>query len=570
MSRNAARVPPAVRRAAEQVVDDHVDIDAVLLFGSRARGDHRPYSDIDLAVVGRGCPHTAERALRNADRRVEAIYVTSAQELRARANLATALEAALVRQAVRIAGTWRRPGHRKENLDVSTLDLANNLKAASIELHTAITLTAEGLSQGQLSDAHATTSAFNAAERVGKALLWCFGEAPKTVHNLATLADQLDGDIGTASASQKERADLAKRLRAMNGLGRVGHLATYDATPMLEITEDTADRICQVATLQADTLRRIARNRDSLTRGPDNERRALTALARCARENIRQAAKALRDPVPQPLRHAALSWLHAAAQASLTLERALAQTEHPDSPEAHRAAKAAAQKEINAIAGRWLKEHPGAAPPPAAPPRHKRSKARGTPHERIARAITHARTETRRCLDADPDSTRAMSIASWRDLQEEARSSLETGRHGAGYLDELGKTLLGSAPTTHKEWARAADRLEYRTRLVDAIELASNLNERATRASDDTTSAVEFESCETIADLTEPAKGARTTRERETALATMGPGFQAQDQAHIEHVIGLLPRLDWRLEQIERRRGLEHGQTPTQTPSHGA
>ena len=418
MTSRAARVPAAVRRAAQQVVADHPGVEAVLLFGSRARGDHRPDSDIDLVVVGQGCPNSTERRLLDADPRIEALYVTTAENLRAKANLATAIEAALVRQAKPIAGTWRRPRYRKEKLDVSTQDLAGNLSAASGELHKGMTRTARALREDRLNHPDATTSAFNATERIGKALLWSFGEVPKHVHNLAILADQLQGT--PTDPNRAERAQLAKQLRAMNGLGPVGHATTYEATGVFEITEDTADRLCDVAILQSDALRRLARHPEHPQPEPQDQDQALLALSHCARENLEESARVLSNPVPEPLRHAALTWLHAAAHASRTFQDALAEHQHPDSPEAARAAKTAARNEIETIARDWLQEHPGARPPRAAPPRPEPSEPTETPQERIALAIVKARPHTRMCLHADPTCRRAMSIPSWEDLREEA------------------------------------------------------------------------------------------------------------------------------------------------------
>ena len=558
MSRNAARLPATVRQAAEQVVGDHVDIDAVLLFGSRARGDHRPDSDIDLAVVGRGCPHSAERALRNADRRVETIYVTSAKELRANANLATAIEAALVRQAVRIAGTWRRPSHRKENLDVSTLDLANNLTAASRELHAALRLTAAALNDEALRDAQATTHTFNAAERLGKALLWSFGETPKSVHNLAMLADQLDGDTTKPDTQRDARADIAAQLRAMNGFGRIGHLATYDAAPIFEITETTAERVGRVAALQAQTLRRIARHPESRGSEPDDEQWGLTRLKHCARTNLTDAADTLNRNVPDELRDSVLAWLHAAMDADQTLGEQLAEEQHPDAPDARASAKRAAAAQTRNIAGKWANERPQGETQRREVPQSPRTSARRTPQERFALAITRARVETRHCIDPDRTSTRAMSIPSWRDLKHEAKQYLNSAKPGTGHVEQLAKRLLGKAPATSADWTNAADHLEHRARLVDATTDASKLHRRATEARRalGPGSAAELETCATIAALTKPVGSAKTTADRETVLAAMGPGLNPGERKHVEHVMDLVPKLDWRLERIEARLGL--------------
>ncbi|MCC8103628.1 MAG: nucleotidyltransferase domain-containing protein [Clostridiales bacterium] len=48
---NSYHVPPRVMKDIIRYASDH-NIEKVILFGSRARGDHMERSDIDLAVVG--------------------------------------------------------------------------------------------------------------------------------------------------------------------------------------------------------------------------------------------------------------------------------------------------------------------------------------------------------------------------------------------------------------------------------------------------------------------------------------------------------------------------------------
>ena len=58
--------PDAVGLAAAKAAQDAVAPDTVILFGSRARGDHRPDSDVDLMVVANGNALTAMATARNA------------------------------------------------------------------------------------------------------------------------------------------------------------------------------------------------------------------------------------------------------------------------------------------------------------------------------------------------------------------------------------------------------------------------------------------------------------------------------------------------------------------------
>ena len=58
--------PDAVGLAVAKAAQDAVAPDTVILFGSRARGDHRPDSDVDLMVVANGNALTAMATARNA------------------------------------------------------------------------------------------------------------------------------------------------------------------------------------------------------------------------------------------------------------------------------------------------------------------------------------------------------------------------------------------------------------------------------------------------------------------------------------------------------------------------
>lgn len=48
------KAPDAIGLAAAQAAQTAVAPDTVILFGSRARGDHRPDSDVDLLVICHG------------------------------------------------------------------------------------------------------------------------------------------------------------------------------------------------------------------------------------------------------------------------------------------------------------------------------------------------------------------------------------------------------------------------------------------------------------------------------------------------------------------------------------
>ena len=54
--------------AVAKAVQDAIAPDTVILFGSRARGDHRSDSDVDLMVMANGNALSAMAIARNADK----------------------------------------------------------------------------------------------------------------------------------------------------------------------------------------------------------------------------------------------------------------------------------------------------------------------------------------------------------------------------------------------------------------------------------------------------------------------------------------------------------------------
>lgn len=57
-------LPQQVEQNLRTVIENEPAIQRVLLFGSRARGDHTPRSDIDLALEGRSIPLHVNTRLR--------------------------------------------------------------------------------------------------------------------------------------------------------------------------------------------------------------------------------------------------------------------------------------------------------------------------------------------------------------------------------------------------------------------------------------------------------------------------------------------------------------------------
>ena len=564
-------IPHSIQAAAERAVAEHAGVDAVVLFGSRARGDHRPDSDFDLAVIGKR-PDDATRAILDAHPGIERVHTARPADLRRKGNTANAIEAAIVRQGIVVAGAWRRPRHRKEKLDVSTAELAQNLTSAARELSRAIQFTAIALNADSLHDLGATTDAFDAAERTGKAILWSYGQHPKKVHNLAALADQLENDI-TTDDDRAQRQRLAAILRDLNGLSPQGHVATYGGTGIFEITEDTADRAAKVAQLLGATLRRVATHHIPPRDHDDPEGlQALDYLHQSTLESVKGTAKALDEHTPEPLRHATLGWLNAAADASATLATRQARAASGNGPNAANAARDANARTLRELAGRWLDAERGAPPPPAAPPRREPPTPRHRDAKRVAAAIVSAPTAARRSLDTDPGSNLHMSAQAWRDLKAEATHLLEhdgPADHRHGRVRALASALTGTAEQhlTSADYHRAADTLDYRSRVIHATAMAASISDRAAQAR--TSKAInptDARSCATMRKCTEATRALDLApiTTREDALVRITPNLTREGKGHVEHVIELLRRFDWRLVRIEDKLGFDR-ESPTQT-----
>jgi len=104
----------AARQAARRALDADPEVLAVLLYGSRARGDARPDSDWDIALV------TARGRLRPssmppdgwgpvADSTLIDVAHISEGELRRKADAIGHIALSIVREAVILAGRWDRP-----------------------------------------------------------------------------------------------------------------------------------------------------------------------------------------------------------------------------------------------------------------------------------------------------------------------------------------------------------------------------------------------------------------------------------------------------------------------------
>ena len=239
-----------LRERAEEVVRRAPAVEAVVLFGSRARGTAGPGSDWDIALIGKSgeTPEAAYRLF--GELPGVRLLGFRAGEIERHRDTAGALEAALARQGITLAGDWQRPVCRREALTMDVVRMRANLDNATDAVTRAVMagvdyLHARGRKRSDWTPV--TTGSVDAAEYVAKAILTGYGLNPREVHFLDALAEQL----ATAYRGRNDarQATWAERVRAMNGTTRTRRLHDADyrrfVTPPAEPLERSVERIGQ-------------------------------------------------------------------------------------------------------------------------------------------------------------------------------------------------------------------------------------------------------------------------------------------------------------------------------------
>ena len=200
-----------------------------MLFGSRARGTAGTASDWDIALIGKSekTPEAAYRLLGELPG-VRLLGFRSG-EIERHKDTAGALEAALARQGITLAGAWQRPACRKEALSMHVVRMRANLDNATDAVTSAVMagidyLHARGRRRSDWTPI--TTGSVDAAEHVAKAILTGYGLSPREVHFLDILAEQLANAY--RGRNDPRPAEWAERVRAMNGTTRTRRLHDAD------------------------------------------------------------------------------------------------------------------------------------------------------------------------------------------------------------------------------------------------------------------------------------------------------------------------------------------------------
>ena len=246
-----------LRRTAVKAVENCPGIEAIVLFGSRARGTAHPKSDWDVAVLSRAESAVEQDACRllGEHERVNAIVLRpeAIEEYRDRA---TRLEAAIARQGRLLAGTWSRPECRMEDLEMDPDEFREGLEVAIRDIQNAVSLLCDAALDGDEYVPNLVELSQQAAEAVAKSIVAGHGLTPTATHELNELATQLENAYrGRRGGAERRR--FAEAIRDLNGNTRAAHGARY-ARVRVEEPADTVERLLRVQRLQTRWIRSCA------------------------------------------------------------------------------------------------------------------------------------------------------------------------------------------------------------------------------------------------------------------------------------------------------------------------
>ena len=257
----------ALRGVMSAVLDAWPEASAAVLYGSRARGTHRPDSDWDVALVV-GCnvrphiPRQISEVWRDAPELAGMdlhVTVVTTERLVREANAAWNIASGVVREGRVLAGRWNRP--KCEGKTTMEPFEYQHFIGASIEkigsvLTTLARLGREGSHRADRLKVHAFVQATaGAAEMLGKAIVGrVVGRYEKT-HDLNRLADMLPS--GAAHTKMREA------LKGLDGDAHEHHIAIYPR----ELTEKDClvayNRISRTLDLLCGELESVVRQGDS-------------------------------------------------------------------------------------------------------------------------------------------------------------------------------------------------------------------------------------------------------------------------------------------------------------------
>ena len=261
-------LPTALLQAAEELVKREASIEAVVLFGSRARGEARRGSDYDLAIVSSAAEDEVRRLCKPLKRSTDPVQIVPVhpKALRAYRNTCNRVERAVVVDGLPLAGTWRRPRHRREASDMDHDAFVRQFMSFIAHARAAINEIAAAREDGEIGTNDGAFNAFRAGESAAKAVLTLYGLTPRRVHGVNRLADQLR-NARQGALDQDERNALAARIDQLDG--NSDELNKLDYTVQIfEPVNATEGRLRLAAELASECVNLYARKATAPTRQP--------------------------------------------------------------------------------------------------------------------------------------------------------------------------------------------------------------------------------------------------------------------------------------------------------------
>ena len=260
-----------LRRTAAEAVGSIPGIEAVVLYGSRARGTARATSDWDIAILSHASAENEQAAKRLFGdlERVESI-VMNPESIEAHCNRGIRIESAIARQGKLLAGDWTPPRCRSEDLDVAAEDIGYNLDIVTGDLCSALLALCNVAFTGRTYEPRIVEYSQQAAETLAKTMIAGFGLSPTAVHDLSALATQLENAYRGRVRGAEARRRFAAAIRALDGDTKVAHEARYHKGPVERLAR-TAERVAGTLRLQTEWLRWYT------TRNPEMREAAVAA-----------------------------------------------------------------------------------------------------------------------------------------------------------------------------------------------------------------------------------------------------------------------------------------------------